>query len=106
MNKLNLQIFIEYKINETEVDQYESVMQEVIRKLPEYSAENIQWFVSTDQPNLYVEMFQVPNIAHYKALKKLRKSYEHPIFSQLDKYIEGGLDRLNCWAFQTKQIQE
>lgn len=102
MNASSLQIFIEYKVRETEVENYEEIMSEIIAKLPEFSAEKIEWFVSTDQPFLYVEMFQVPTLAHYQALKKLRLSKEHLIFGQLDKFIEGGLEKLNCWAFKTQ----
>ncbi|MFN7252858.1 MAG: hypothetical protein ACK4M9_19115 [Anaerobacillus sp.] len=106
MNASSLQIFIEYKVKETDIKGYEAVMKEIINKLPEFSAEKIEWFVATDQPFLYVEMFQVPTLAHYHALKKLRKSCEHPVFSQLDGFIEGGLEKLNCWAFQTQPIQD
>lgn len=101
-----LQIFIEYKVKEAEVEKYEELMKRILEKLPQYNAENIQWFRATDQPFLYVEMFQVPNVAYYQALKKLRKSSEHPTFSQLDKFIEGGLAKLNCWAFQTQPFQK
>jgi hypothetical protein len=97
-----LQIILEYKVKETEIEKYEALMGQILEKLPDYSAKNIQWFVSTDQPFLYVEMFQVPNVAHYQALKKMRTSKEHLTFGQLDQYIDGGLEKLNCWAFQTK----
>lgn len=102
MSSSSLQIFIEYKVKEATVEQYEVLMQEILKQLPEYSAEKIQWFVATDQPFVYVEMFQVPNLAHYQALKKIRKAKDHPLFSKLDMYIEGGLEKLNCWAFQTQ----
>ncbi|OIJ14009.1 hypothetical protein BKP35_07320 [Anaerobacillus arseniciselenatis] len=102
---MSLQIFIEYKVKEARVEKYEEVMKEVLQKLPEYSAEKIEWFVATDQPFLYVEMFRVPNIAHYQALKKMRQSKDHPVFSKLDEFIEGGLEKLNCWAFQTQPFQ-
>jgi hypothetical protein len=106
MNTVLLQIFIEYTVKATDVDKYEELMKEIIDKLPEYSAEKIQWFRATDQPFLYVEMFQVPNAAHYQALKKLRKSLDHSTFGQLDHFIEGGLEKLNCWAFQTQSFQK
>lgn len=106
MNSSTLQIFIEYKVKESKLNKYELIMKEVVKKLPEFSAEKIEWFVATDQPFLYVEMFQVPTLAHYQALKKLRKTVDHPLFGQLDDLIEGGLEKLNCWAFQTQPIQE
>ncbi len=106
MSQSSLQIFIEYKVKEDEVSKYEAFMKEVLKKLSDFSAEKIEWFVATDQPFLYVEMFQVPTLAHYQALKKMRKSTEHAIFGQLDQFIEGGLEKLNCWAFQTQKVQE
>ncbi|RXJ00397.1 hypothetical protein DS745_12775 [Anaerobacillus alkaliphilus] len=106
MSQSSLQIFIEYKVKEAEIEKYEGLMKEVLKKLTEFSAEKIEWFVATDQPFLYVEMFQVPTLAHYQALKKLRKSTDHTVFGQLDQFIEGGLEKLNCWAFQTQKVQD
>ncbi|MCT8136936.1 hypothetical protein H1D32_03705 [Anaerobacillus sp. CMMVII] len=106
MNTSSLQIFIEYKVKEAKVEKYEEIMKEILNKLPEFSAERIEWFVAADQAFLYVEMFQVPTLAHYHALKKLRKSSDHPIFSQLEAYIEGGLEKLNCWAFKTQPVED
>lgn len=103
MNSVKLQIFIEYKVKEAKIKQYEAIMKDVLEKLEEFQAEKIEWFVGTDQPFLYVEMFQVSNISHYHGIKSLRKSIEHPVFGQLDSFIEGGLEKLNCWAFQTQQ---
>lgn len=100
-----LQIFIEYKVKETNVADYELLMEEIIAKLPDYGAEKIEWFIAQDQPLLYVEMFKVPTVAYYHALKKYRKSKEHSLFGQLDQYIEGGLEKLNCWAFQTQSFK-
>ena len=102
MSTSSLQIFIEYKIKETKVDEYEAAMKEILNKLPEFNAEKIDWFRATDQPFLYVEMFQVPTVAYYQAIKKIRKSVDHPVFGKLDQFLEGGLEKLNCWAFQTQ----
>ena len=104
MNTNCLQIFIEYKIIDEKVAEYEQVIEQILKELPEYQAEKIEWFVATDQPNLYVEMFQVPTVAHYQALKKLRKCKEHPLFGKIDEYIDGGLNKLNCWAFQRQSV--
>ncbi|MGO4889827.1 hypothetical protein ACJ2A9_18935 [Anaerobacillus sp. MEB173] len=102
----NLQIFIEYKIKAEAVQAYEQTMRKIIDLLPEFEAKNIQWFVATDQPHLYVEMFEVPTVAHYHALKKLRRSNDHHLFKELDPLIDGGLQKLNCWAFQSCQREE
>ncbi len=52
---------------------------------------------------LYVEMYEVPTSSHYHALKKLRKSSEHTIFSGIIPFIEGGAEKIHCWAFQRKK---
>ncbi|MBU8908869.1 hypothetical protein [Desertibacillus haloalkaliphilus] len=98
----SLQIFIEYKVKPTKVKEYEEVMEKVVDLLPEFEASDIQWFIATDQPYLYVEMFKVPTKSHYLALKKLRQSDEHHLFSQIGPMVEGGLKSIHCWAFQAK----
>lgn len=94
-----LQIFIEYKINENVIREYEEKMGIILATLPEYEASEIEWFAAADQPHLYVEMFKVPTKAHYIALKKYRQSNEHPVFGSIIPYIEGGSEKLHCWAF-------
>ncbi|TWI52882.1 hypothetical protein [Halalkalibacter nanhaiisediminis] len=97
-----LQIFMEYKVSEEKVEAYERAMESIIEALPDYGASRIQWYVAEDQPHLYVEMYEVPTSSHYHALKKLRKSHEHTLFSQIIPYIEGGSEKIHFWAFQRK----
>lgn len=98
-----LQIFMEYKVKEAEIEPYEEAMKEIIQVLPEYGASQIEWFVAEDQPHLYVEMFEVPTLSHYHVLKKLRRSEEHSLFRKVVPYIEGGAEKIHCWAFQRKE---
>lgn len=98
-----LQIFMEYQVSAENIEAYERVMKSIIDALPEYGASSIQWYVAEDQPNLYVEMYEVPTSSHYYALKKLRQSSEHPLFGQITPYIEGGTTKIHCWAFQRKE---
>ncbi|WP_088103143.1 MFS transporter [Halalkalibacter urbisdiaboli] len=98
-----LQIFMEYKVIEQKINEYEQAMERVLTELPEFGATNIQWFVSEEQPFLYVEMYEVPTFAHYHALKKLRRSEEHHIFGEIAAYIDGGIEKIHCWAFQRKE---
>ncbi|MDT8860979.1 hypothetical protein N0O92_12120 [Alkalihalobacillus sp. MEB130] len=97
-----LQIFMEYKIKKELVKEYEEVMKEIMNVLPDYEATNIQWYVADDQPHLYVEMFEVPTPSHYQVLKQLRQSTEHATFSKMVPFIEGGVEKIHCWAFQRK----
>ncbi|GAE31136.1 hypothetical protein [Alkalihalobacillus hemicellulosilyticus] len=83
-----LQIFMEYKIIPQKIKEYEAAMEMVLTTLPNYDVSEIEWFVAEDQPYLYVEMFEVPTVSHYQALKKLRQSTEHPVFSSIVPFIE------------------
>ncbi|MFC0471213.1 hypothetical protein ACFFHM_12120 [Halalkalibacter kiskunsagensis] len=98
-----LQIFMEYKVDETKIKEYEVAMTEIIKTLPNYEAANIQWYVAEDQPYLYVEMYEVPTSSHYQVLKKIRRSTDHPVFSQIVPFISGGAEKIHCWAFQRKE---
>ncbi len=94
---------MEYKVDQTKIEEYEGAMKEIISTLPDYEAKNIQWYVAEDQPHLYVEMYEVPTTSHYQVLKKLRRSKEHPVFSAIVPYINGGVEKIHCWAFQRKE---
>ncbi|WP_078551899.1 hypothetical protein [Bacillus alkalicellulosilyticus] len=98
----SLQIFMEYKIKQENLKEYEQAMEDILAILPEYEATNIQWFVASDQPFLYVEMFELPTKAHYHVLKKLRRSTDHAVFSKIVPFIEGGTEKIHCWAFHAK----
>jgi hypothetical protein len=98
-----LQIFMEYKVREQDIDTYEEVMKEIIKTLPDYEAENIQWYVADDQPFLYVEMYEVPTASHYQVLKKIRRQADHAVFGKIVPLIEGGAEKIHCWAFQRKE---
>lgn len=98
-----LQIFMEYKVKQHKIKDYEQAMEEIIEALPEYGATEIQWFVADDQPHLYVEMFKVPTQSHYVTLKKMRRSRDHHIFGKIAPFVEGGEEKIHCWAFRMKQ---
>ncbi|PYZ96917.1 hypothetical protein CR205_14685 [Alteribacter lacisalsi] len=100
----NLQIFLEYKVNENKTDEYEALMAEVLSALREYGAEEIDWYEAADQKNLYVEMFRLPTMSHYHAMKKLRCTEEHPLFSKLGDFVDGGVRKIHCWAFVQKEV--
>lgn len=99
----SIQIFMEYKVKEANIAEYESLMKKILTTLRDYDATDIEWFVASDQPHLYVEMFKMPTKSHYHALKKLRCDEEHHLFGQLIPYIEGGVKKIHCWAFQKKE---
>jgi hypothetical protein len=84
------QVFIEYKVKKTFNHQYEQLMQNVISLLSEFGAERIEWYSFGHQSNKYIEVFLVPTEAHFYALKKIRTSKHHDIFTHFENYVEGG----------------
>ncbi|MFB5664222.1 hypothetical protein ACE4RR_20785 [Alteribacillus sp. HJP-4] len=95
---------MEYKIKHDKVTAYEEHMKKIAAHLRSLDASNFQWFTAADQPGLYVEMFEVPALSHYHTLKKQRCSKEHELFGKLDDYVDGGMNKVHCWAFHQKQI--
>lgn len=97
-----IQIFIEYKVRTEKTEQYEKVMNHILSLLPEFGANQIQWFLSTNHSNHYIEMFRVPTEAHYFALKKLRTMKNHQTFGLLDHFVDGGVNSIQYWALKAK----
>ena len=98
----SIRVFIEYKIKESNKEQYEQLMPRLLHEMEEEGALRMEWFEAADQPLLYVEMFEVSTLSHYQRLKELRQTIIHPTFQELDHHIVGGLPKLHCWAFLKK----
>ncbi|MDG5786240.1 hypothetical protein QA612_01970 [Evansella sp. AB-P1] len=94
-----LQIFLEYKIKPEFVNEYEKHMNEILVELEQYSATEVDWYEAADQKHLYVEMFKLPTMAHYHAIKEMRQNSNHAVFGRLDQYVDGGIKKVHCWAF-------
>lgn len=104
MNKF--QVFIEYKIKEDCIQVYESRMLEVKRALDFIGIEDFKWFIASDQPNLYVEMFTVQSFLEYEKIKKWRQEEQDEVFGSILKMIIGGKEKFHCWCFERKQLEE
>lgn len=96
----SFQVFIEYEIKKTFNHQYEQLMQNVISLLSEFGAEKIEWYSFDNQTNKYIEVFQVPTEAHFYALKKIRTSKHHAIFTHFENLVEGGGASIQYWALK------
>jgi hypothetical protein len=101
-----LTIFMEYKVNQDTIQSYETHMSSVINELKKFGVSDIRWFKAADQPNLYVECFQVNDKYMYDTIKKKRTSPEHPVFSVLANFVTGGLEKIHCWAFEKMNVKE
>ncbi len=99
----SIRVFIEYKIQADAKVSYEAYMPTILNELAQEGATNIEWFEACDQPLLYVEMFVASSFSHYQRLKELRQIKTHTVFGALDDSIDGGLDKLHCWAFAKKK---
>ncbi|MGY4690545.1 hypothetical protein [Salibacterium sp. K-3] len=100
--KKKIHIFIEYKIAPDKKQRYARVMKETAEALAAFGASSFQWFEAVDQKHLYVEVFEVESLSVYHTVKEARRSKNHPVFGQLDDCLEGGLEKLHCWAFVSK----
>jgi hypothetical protein len=99
-------VFMEYKVNPDTIQAYESVMEFVISELESLGVSRIEWYRAVDQHSLYVECFRVQNKNEYEIIKEKRISSEHPVFSKLQTYIEGGSEKIHCWAFEQMTVKE
>ncbi|MDZ5474558.1 hypothetical protein SM124_23050 [Bacillus sp. 31A1R] len=100
--KQNVQMILRYEIKTPFLEQYQEVMKEITKMLPTFEANGFQLNQSNHNPNQVIEKINLPTVAHYYALKKLRKSNKHNVFGILDQMISGGLSEMECWALKTK----
>ncbi|WP_078549854.1 hypothetical protein [Litchfieldia alkalitelluris] len=99
MNK-GVSVYIEYSVKQADLLPYESTMKDVLDHLANYGAKNIQWFVSSKENHIYVEQFELPTVAHFYALKKLRTEGQHPLFKELRKYCDLEIRDISFWALK------
>ncbi|WP_100371817.1 MFS transporter [Bacillus sp. FJAT-45037] len=101
-----IDVFIEYRIHEKFVNQYEETMLKLEQALTQVGAYNFKWYIARDQPHLYVEMFKVSEYSQYELIKKMRQDQTAPINEDLHEYIDGGAEKVNCWAFLERTNKE
>jgi hypothetical protein len=94
-----IQVFSEYKIKNNDTSSYEKAMEDVVSRLKEDGAINIQWYKSVDQNNLYVEMYEVDSMDDYNRIKVFRKSSVEERYKDIHPFIEGDAEKLHMWAF-------
>ncbi|MFD2442423.1 hypothetical protein ACFSO7_00125 [Bacillus sp. CGMCC 1.16607] len=92
-----IQMVIQYEVNESSYSQYKIAIRQVLSELPTFEADQIQ--VNTSK-NKVVETFILPTESHYYALKKLRTSKNHSIFGCLDPHIKGGLQQIGFYGIK------
>lgn len=88
-------VFIEYKIMEEFREYYLNFMQKKMEKL-----ERVTWMEGTDQPLLFVELWDNISLEEFETMQKERKAPSHPEWGNLEEWIEGGLSKLHIWHFK------
>ncbi|KAA0544943.1 hypothetical protein FZW96_19155 [Bacillus sp. BGMRC 2118] len=95
-----VRIFIEYKVKESFIQQYEEHMKKVLDSLPTYGAGEIEWFRKEKQS--YMETFSLPTISHYVAFRKMREGKLHQVYGCIDQFMEGGIENIQMHAVKVK----
>ncbi|UII56644.1 hypothetical protein LS684_03935 [Cytobacillus spongiae] len=98
--KNDIQMIVQYHIKDAFVHQYQQAINDIIKKLPTFDAQEFQYSYSESDPSKIIETYMVPTESHYYALKKLRKNKSHSVFGSLDELIHGGLQQMECCALK------
>ncbi|EZH64994.1 hypothetical protein DH09_21070 [Bacillaceae bacterium JMAK1] len=94
-----MQIFMEYKVHDDYVVDYERLMLHIKEEMQHLKVRNYRAYKAYDQPNLFVEMFEVANHHEYEFVKNSRRDENHPVFGKLAPLLTKPLANMNCWAF-------
>ncbi|WP_139492289.1 MFS transporter [Brevibacillus dissolubilis] len=87
-------VFSEYKINEEMRKRFLTYMQTMEGKIAERGGKEYRFLEGMDQPNLFVEMFQVDSHEQYQAIKAWRQEDD-----ELAGAVAGGKAKIHIWAF-------
>lgn len=87
-------VFIEYKILEEFCEHYMYSMKIQTEK------HGITWMEGTDQPLLFVELWDNVSLEEFETMKKERKAPSHPEWGKLEGWVKGGLSKLHIWHFK------
>jgi mRNA deadenylase 3'-5' endonuclease subunit Ccr4 len=102
MNK-QIRIYVEYKIEESAIQQYHMLLDQIVKTLERFDAKHIECCKSEKQ-NQYMEIFTVPTESHFHAIKKIHKNKNHSIFGKLHEIVSGGSERILCRALVLNEL--
>ncbi|WP_028559864.1 hypothetical protein [Paenibacillus pinihumi] len=86
--------FVEYKIDEEYMETYRAFMKE-----KQEAHSNMHIYEGTDQPGLFVELWQAASEAEAQRIKEERCN-ERSSFMAARDWISGGSSRLHAWVFK------
>lgn len=89
-------VFVEYKIMNDKMIEYRNL----IPKLKElHVGDHYSVYESIEQPGLFVEEFFVSDSDEYAQAKTERLQGKVPIWNDVANCIDGGIKKMNVWAF-------
>lgn len=89
--------FVEYRIQADYRNDYFSFIR---ARLGQHS--NMEAFEGTDQPGLFVEVWNGLNEEQFRELQEMRRD-PHSSWGEMERFITGGLQKLNIWLFSPIQ---
>jgi hypothetical protein len=105
-------VFVEYKLDPRFREQYESWSRQVIEWTQSVQFQNVQFqsvqfYEGTDQPNLFVEIWDGMSHEQFLEFKDRRLSERFPdkqqaearLFREMNDWVEGGAAKLHIWHF-------
>jgi hypothetical protein len=87
-------VFVEYTVKPEFLDDYLRYMQNLRQ-----GEGRLQLLEGTDQPGLFVEIWEKIDYEDYKLMKERRKSPPHLDEVNWEEWLKGGLTKLHIWHF-------
>lgn len=91
-------IFVEYRIEQEKREQYLRHMSGIGAEVGQRGGIGYRLLEGVEQPNTFVEVFEVADLHTYQAIRSWRLSDE-----KLPAFISGGAAKLHMWAFAAKE---
>jgi hypothetical protein len=86
-------VFVEYKVFPEKREAYLSRIRKLLK-----TASGVQLYEGSDQPNLFVEIWQDCDAAQYRKIKQLRLQ-PGSAWAEIADFVPGGASRIHIWHF-------
>lgn len=86
--------FVEYRIDEQHQEPYRDHMEHCMKQLKQ-----LHIYEGTDQPGLFVELWQAASEEEARRIKEERLSAHSPL-AAVSQWVPGGAQKLHAWVFQ------
>lgn len=96
---MKITVFMEYKVLEERRPFYLQQIEQIKREMEARGCGDYRWYEGIEQPNLFVEMFEVVSFERYEEIKAWRQSD-----TSFAKNIAGGAAKMHVWAFRSLEV--